>query len=301
MPESARPIRLATRRSDLAMAQARQVGEALGGPYELVGLTTRGDAAAGPLHAVGGKGLFTAELEASLREGRVDLAVHSAKDVPAELPGDMTIAAVPLRADPRDAMVAPAPLEALPDGSRIGTSSPRRTAQVLAVRADLRIEPVRGNVETRLARVGEELDGVVVAMAGLERLGIVADLAGRLWPLEVEDFVPAAGQGALIVQCLTEDRAMRDRAGTIDDADSSAALSAERHVVRALGATCRSAIGVHADRAGGAWRAMGLAAAPDGSRVIRCDAAGPSARAAGEALLAHLEARGARDLLASGG
>jgi len=298
VPATGRPIRLATRRSALAMAQAREVGQALGGAYELVGLTTRGDAAGGPLHTIGGKGLFSAELEAALRAGAVDLAVHSAKDVPAELPGDMTVAAVPPRADARDALVAAAPPEALPDGARIGTSSPRRAAQLLAARPDLRVEPVRGNVETRLARVGEELDAVVVAMAGLRRLGVEARLGGRLWAYEVEQFVPAAGQGALIVQCLTEDLATRARAGAIDDADSSAALSAERNVVRALGATCRSAIGIHVRRRQGAWRAIGLAAAPDGSRLIRCDADGADAGAAGEALLGELDARGARELLA---
>ncbi|MFW6133630.1 MAG: hydroxymethylbilane synthase, partial [Planctomycetota bacterium] len=218
-------IRLGTRRSALARAQADIVATALRRAWpeatvETLVFSTRGDARSGPLREVGGKGLFCTALEDALRDGRVDLAVHSAKDLPAKLDGDMVLAAVPVRGDPRDALVSPqggAP-EDLPAGARVGTGSPRRAAQLRAIRDDLAIVPLRGNVDTRLAKVlddREALDAAVLAATGLERLGLMQRRAGCIRPLEVERFVPAAGQGALAVEVHADRAAARHWAGAI--------------------------------------------------------------------------------------
>ncbi|HAU36818.1 MAG TPA: hydroxymethylbilane synthase, partial [Phycisphaerales bacterium] len=201
-------LRIGTRRSRLATAQATLVVDALrrahpGLACELAPLLTRGDRRTGPLADAGGKGLFTAELEDALRAGRIHLAVHSAKDMPAEMPAGLVIAAVPDRADPRDALVSRdglAPAD-LPRGARVGTGSERRRVQLLALRDDLEIVALRGNVETRLsAALDGALDAVVLAMAGLERVGLAQEHATRVRPLDVATFLPAAGQGALAVQ-----------------------------------------------------------------------------------------------------
>ncbi len=299
-----RPIRIATRGSALALAQARSVADALPAPAELVRLVTRGDRARGPLAEIGGKGLFTAELEAALRRGEVQLAVHSAKDVPVEMAEDMAIAAVPRRADPRDALVSPqgASLAELPPGAGVGTSSLRRAVQVRAARADLTVVAIRGNVHTRLRKLREgRCAAVVLALAGLHRLGLTDRLAGRLLPLDVEAFVPAAGQGALAVQCLSGERRTRELLQAIDDPDSSASLHAERRVVRRLGASCRSAVGVHVSRRARRWRAVGMVGDAERLRLVRASVEGDSPEAAAEALLARLAADGAAALLGGSG
>ena len=296
------PIRIAARASRLAQAQARAVAQALAVPAELVAISTRADRTARPLAEVGGKGLFTAELEEALRAGRVHLAVHSAKDVPAVMADGTVIAAVPPRADPRDALVCAGAgdLDALPRGARVGTSSPRRACQLLADRPDLLIVPVRGNVDTRLGKLrAGHVDALVLAMAGLERLGLLGELAGMIRPLPVELFVPAAGQGALVVQCLAVAAEARALASAANDAESISAVMAERMVVRRLGAGCRSAVGVHVRREGPAWRAVGMVGRADGREVVRCSALGPCARAAAERLLEALADAGAGEIVVS--
>lgn len=292
-------VRIATRTSSLAMIQARELGEGLGRPYELIEISTRGDQAAGPLTEIGGKGLFTAELEDALRRGQVSLAVHSAKDLPIALPEDMVIAAVPRREDPRDALVARAPLEKLPEGARFGTSSARRAAQLRAIRPGIRVEPLRGNVYTRLQRLRKDMDGVVLAMAGLKRLGSDERLAEIIWPFEVEQFVPAAGQGALAVECLASDAEARELAAAANDPDSAAALAAERAVVAALGAGCRSALGVYIRPEAGLWRGTAMAAPPDGGKILRLTAEAPTAEKVADELTRELRQAGAARLLGS--
>ena len=293
-------MRIATRSSRLAMAQARAVADGLPGQAELVAISTRGDRARRPLAAIGGKGLFTAELEAALRSGQVQLAVHSAKDLPADMPQDMVIAAVPAREDPRDALVTAsgATLNDLAGSARIGTSSLRRAWQLQWLRPGLRAEPIRGNLQTRLRKLRRgEYEALLLALAGLKRLGLLEPLGPAVCPLPVEQFVPAAGQGALAVQCLAADAAARELASAVNDPESAAALAAERGVVRGLGASCRSAVGVHVRREGGGWLATGLVAAAEGRQVIRLSVPGPTAQAAGEALLARLIEAGAGKLL----
>jgi len=294
------PIRIATRRSALALAQARSVAAALGGRCELVPIVTRGDRHAGLLADAGGKGLFTAELESALRAGAVQLAVHSAKDVPADVSDECVIAAVPAREDPRDALVSPASagLADLPAGARVGTASRRRACLLKAARPDVTVEPVRGNVDTRLRKLREgEIDAVVLAMAGLSRLGLTGELRGMAFPLPVEDFVPAAGQGALAVQCLAADRAARERLSAIDDALAAAAVSAERSVVAALGATCHSAVGVHLRPRGDGWEGLAFVGAAPGGETVRAAATGTDAAAVADALVDRLRSGGAARLL----
>jgi len=283
------------------MAQARAVAAAIDAPTELVAVTTRGDRIRRPLTQVGGKGLFTVELGAALRRGEVHLAVHSAKDLPADMPEDMTIAAVPPREDSRDAVVSPggAGLDELPGGANVGTSSLRRACQVGTRRPDVVLTPLRGNVQTRLRKLRQgRYDAVVLAMAGLKRLGLIGRLGTMVRPLAVTEFVPAAGQGALAVQCLSADGPTREALGPVGDPTSAAALSAERMVIRRLGATCRSAVGVHLRVEGAGWQALGIVGRGEGTEIIRLAAAGPTPQAAAEALLAALVEAGAGELLA---
>ena len=226
-------IRIGTRGSLLALAQARLVAAAIERTRppcraELVPISTKGDRWAGPLDAAGRKGLFTAELEAALRDGRVQLAVHSAKDLPAQMPADLVLAGAPSREDPRDALVTRCGggLADLPPGAAVGTGSLRRAAQLKALRPDLKIVPIRGNVETRIRKVLDgksgqlpfsaaengncpdfPLDAVILAMAGLKRSGLLETHKDRIHPFPVEDFVPAAGQGTLALQCTAADAA----------------------------------------------------------------------------------------------
>ena len=295
-------VRIATRSSSLAMIQAREVGEDLGRPYELIEISTRGDHVAGPLTEIGGKGLFTAELEDALRRGEVSLAVHSAKDLPIDLPEDMVIAAVPRREDPRDALVSPGgrALAELPQAARVGTSSLRRAAQVRATRGDVQILPLRGNVQTRLARLDRgDFDGVVLAMAGLKRLGSDERLAEIIWPFEVEQFVPAAGQGALAVECLASEAEARELAAAVNDPASAAALAAERAVVAALGASCQSALGVYIRPEAGLWRGTAMAAPSDGGRILRLAAEAPTPEQVAGELTRELHQAGAAQMLQS--
>lgn len=244
----------ATRRSALALAQSRAFiarVSAIHPDLELVEeqVVTSGDRIQDrPLSEVGGKGLFVKEIEDALLERRADIAVHSIKDVPAELPAGLGMTCIPAREDPRDVLVAPRhrTLAALPDGATVGTSSLRRAASLLAVRPDLRIVPLRGNVDTRLRKVDAfEADAIVLARAGLVRLG----LEGRATEvLEPEISLPAVGQGALGIESRLEDEDTRRRLSLLTDETTSRCVHAERGVLIALGADCKTPLGAYAER-----------------------------------------------------
>jgi len=294
------------------MRQAQLVAEALEDRCghvrtEFVGIVTGGDRAAGALAPLGGKGLFTAELEEALRRGDIHLAVHSAKDLPVSMSGRFTIAAIPGRDDPRDALLSRGGggIEDLPRGASVGTASPRRRAQLLCCRGDLNVVPVRGNVETRVRRVLEPgagaLDAVVLAMAGLKRCGLTDTHGRNISPLDAETFVPAAGQGILVAQYLTGAAEIAELLEPLEDAEARSALLAERLVLRELGAGCRSCIGVHVAPKGpkGRWKALAMAARADGAGMIRLEAEAASAEAAGADLLHDLRRKGAGELLSN--
>lgn len=284
-------LRLGTRGSTLATIQSGLVADALraaGVEVELVSIVTAGDVR--PPDTAWGEGVFVGALERALLEGRVDLAVHSAKDLPIEPETDLIVAAYPRRVDPRDGLVARAGgrvagLDDLPPGSRIGTDSPRRTGFLLAARPDLRIVPLHGNVDTRLARLdGGEVDALVLAVAGLVRLGRAERVSAVLDPTVV---APAPGQGALAVQVRSIDLRTRELVATLDDAATRAAVSAERAVLSATGGGCRAPLGalatvvtpaVGADE--GRLDVLGAAVDVDGSRLRLERRAGPLVSAA---------------------
>jgi len=271
------PLRLGTRGSPLALAQARWVAERLPGEVSLVEITTAGDVG----NAVGDKSRWTGALERALLAGEIDVAVHSAKDVPGELAAGTEIVAVPAREDPRDVLVGAPSLRALADGARVGTSALRRRAQLLAVRPDLDVVELRGNVDTRLRKLAAgEVDALVLAAAGLARLRRGDVVAA---PLEGDVFVPAPGQGCLALQARTG-----DRIEAVDDPDSHSALSAERTVVARLDASCHTPVGVHR----GSATLTAFIGLPDGSEWLIDEAADP------EALAERLLSAGAADLLA---
>ena len=263
-------LRVGTRASALALAQARWVAQRLPGETALVEITTAGDLA----RAEGDKSRWTGALERALVAGEIDVAVHSAKDVPGELARGTAIVAVPAREDPRDVLVGAPGLGQLPRGARVGTSSVRRRAQLLAVRPDLEVAELRGNVDTRLRKLAAgEVDALVLAAAGLARLGR-RDVAAA--PLEGPVFVPAPGQGCLALQALAGD----DRFGSVDDAGAHAALRAERAAVARLEASCNTPVGVHR----GASELAGFVGLPDGSEWL-IDAA-PDAQRLADRMLA---------------
>jgi hydroxymethylbilane synthase len=283
-------IRVGTRGSALALAQASSVAERLGAEAELVTVTTAGDRGGG----VADKSRWVSELERALLAGEIDLAVHSAKDVPAELTEGLELVAFPAREDPRDVICGAASLAELPHGARVGTSSLRRAAQIRAVREDVEIVAVRGNVDTRLRKLSEgQCDALVLAHAGLERLGRLDAVGGVL-----EELVPAAGQGALAVQARSSASALRVSAlAGVSDSDTAACVRAERDLVRALGATCNTPVGAYARRVSGrevelvAW--VGL---PDGSAWVS-DRVRGAPEAVGLTIAERMIAAGAGELL----
>jgi hydroxymethylbilane synthase len=286
------PLRIGTRGSTLALVQARSVAAALGEPAELVTITTAGDVA----RSLGDKSRWTGALEEALVAGEIDLAVHSAKDVPGELAAGTEIAAVPRRADPLDVLVGEQRLADVREGARVGTSALRRQAQLLAVRPDLEVVELRGNVDTRLRkRAAGEADVLVVAAAGLERLDRRGEAGGHL---DGELFVPAPGQGAIAVQARSGSAAAA-AAGMVSHARSAACLQAERAAVAALDASCHTPVGVHADLVDAGMRIRGFAGLPDGSEwlidEVVVDPDDPES--AGRSLAARMLAAGAGDLL----
>lgn len=292
-------IRLGTRGSALALAQARWVAERLDGEVELVPIKTSGDQPSSrgqtPLR-VEDKARFVKEIEDALLAGEVDLAVHSAKDVPAELPDGLAIVGVPERADARDALCGIAGLDELAEGAAVGTASLRRRATLLALRPDLDVRELRGNVDTRLRRLAEgDFDAIVVAQAGLERLG----RGGEGTPLDAGSFVPAPGQGCLVLEARAGDGEVAASAGALTDGAALTALTAERAVVRALEASCHTPMGAHAVAEGDALRLTAFVGLPDGSRWIRDELVvedDPSAL--GAAVAERMLAAGAAELLA---
>ncbi|MDQ6751573.1 MAG: hydroxymethylbilane synthase [Actinomycetota bacterium] len=285
-------MRIGTRGSALALAQAHLVARALGGA-ELVEIVTSGDRSA----PVGDKSRWVKELEQALLDGEVDLAVHSAKDVPAALAAGLEIVGVPARADPRDALCGAASIQALPRGARVGTSSLRRKAQLLAAREDLEVVPLRGNVDTRLRKLGnEDLHAIVLARAGLERL----DRAEGSVALDADRFVPAPGQGTLALEGRGGDEAVGAAAAALTDPDALACLAAERELSAALGASCHTPIGGHAQvLADGRLTLRAFVGLPDGSAWLhdRLDGSAAQPEALGRDVAQRLLATGARDLL----
>jgi len=293
------PLVIASRGSQLALWQAHWVaGEltALGHACHIEIIKTTGDKITDvPLAKVGGKGLFTKEIEEALLDGRADLAVHSLKDLPTELPASLALAAVPEREDPHDAMVG-RKLADLPAGAKVGTSSLRRSAQLRRLRPDLVIESIRGNLDTRLRKLDEgQYDAIVLAAAGLNRLGWAARIAEILTTVTM---CPAVGQGALAIETRSSGAGW-DACAALDHPATHAAVAAERAFLRALGGGCQVPIGAHASVAGASLHLKGLVIAPDGRAVVRGERGGEAAEAEaiGAMLGAELLAQGARAIL----
>ncbi len=298
-----KPLRIGSRGSPLALWQANWVRDRLrelapDRDVEIEVIKTSGDKfLEGPLSRIGGKGLFVKEIEDALLEERVDLAVHSLKDVPAELPAALLLAAYPAREDPRDVLVArrgaAAAVDGLARGARVGTTSLRRRSQLLARRDDLEIVPLRGNVGTRLDKVDRgEVDAILLALAGLRRLGL-GERAGHAF--DVDEMIPAVGQGVLAIETRVDDRATRAVVERLDVAESRLVVAAERAFLHRLEAGCLVPVGGHATLDGDRVRLRGIIASPDGSICIRRERDAPSAEAA--ALGREL----AEDILDAGG
>jgi len=301
------PLRLGTRASALATTQSGLVAdlirEHLGREVELVEVSTEGDRSAAPLATLGGTGVFVSALRDALLAGEVDVAVHSLKDIPTTPADGIALAAVPQREDPRDAVVARdgLTLGELPVGSRLGTGSPRRVSQLEALGLGLEIEGIRGNVDTRIRKVREgEVDAVVLARAGLARLGRLDEVTEVLDPLQM---LPAPGQGALAVECRSGDTDLVAALGRLDDAPTRAAVTAERAVLNTLEAGCSAPLGALAEVVEGEdgeelWlRAVALS--EDGGLSVRMSATGPVAEAEqlGRRLASDMLDDGAADLM----
>ncbi len=296
-------IRIATRRSPLAKWQANHVASLLRGrepglEVRLHELVTKGDKILEvPLARVGGKGLFVKEIEDALLAGDAEVAVHSMKDLPAVLADGLAVGAVPEREDPRDALCSRGlRLEDLGKGARVGTSSLRRAAQLKAIRPDLHIETVRGNVETRLRKLDQGLDAVVLAYAGLRRLGL-ADRATHVF--ETHEMLPAVAQGALALEARAADAETMRRLAPLDDPTTRQRVDAERGLLRRLEGGCQVPIAAHATVKDGRLTLRALVASLDGSKIVRGERSGAAAEAAslGEALGDELLGKGAREIL----
>ncbi len=293
-------IVIGSRGSALALWQARHIASKLlelGEAAQIQVIKTTGDRMQEmSLITEGGKGLFTKEIEEALLAGSIDVAVHSMKDVPTEIPEGLTIAAVPPRENPLDALVG-CSLEELKPGSRVGTSSPRRASQLHALGRGLAIENLRGNVDTRLRKLDEgRHDAIVLASAGLRRLGWEARIREFLPP---EIMCPAAGQGALAIQTRDDGGAAFCLTRKLDDGSARAAVEAERAVLTALGGGCQVPIGAHARVDHDVIRLIAMVASPDGSRLIRGEAVGMEPAQVGAGLAEKLLAQGARAILAA--
>jgi hydroxymethylbilane synthase len=299
-------LRIATRKSQLALWQAEHVAALLrekhaGLTIDLVPLVTQGDRIQDrSLAAIGGKGLFIKELEVAIQEERADIAVHSMKDVPADVPSQFTIAAVLPRADPRDALVtnlSVARIEDLPRGAVVGTSSLRRQAQLLNLRPDIRIEALRGNVDTRLRKLDAGgMDAIVLACAGLIRLGWESRITSRLDPTVC---LPAVTQGVIGIECREKDTRTRSLLSALDHHPTRRVMEAERAFAARLGGSCQSPIAAYAELAKDRLTLHGLVAEPDGTRLLRDVISGGAAHAAalGSELAERVLAAGAESLL----
>lgn len=295
-------LTIGSRGSQLALWQARWIQaqlESRGLESRIRIIRTTGDTISGvPLPQVGAKGLFTKEIEEALLNGDVDLAVHSLKDLPVDLPPGLTLAAIPEREDPRDVLVGRR-LDELAPGAKVGTGSLRREAQLRAVRPGLAIEPVRGNVDTRLRKLAAgQFDAIVLAAAGLRRLGLAEHIAEVLDPGVM---CPAVGQGALAVETRADRSAGWEACSALDHAATRSAVTAERAVLAALGGGCQVPVGANATVEDGQLFLRAVAISPDGSHLVRQEARGPAADAAliGNETGARLLAAGARRILES--
>lgn len=297
------PVRLTigSRGSALALWQANYVADRLqelGVPARIEIIKTTGDRLqAASLATAGGKGLFTKEIEEALLAGSIDVAVHSLKDLPTEPVAGLAIAAIPQREDPRDVLLG-FPLEALPHGARVGTSSQRRSAQLLALRPDVQIEPIRGNVDTRLRKLKQgKYDGIVLAAAGMNRLGLAGEIAEFL---SAEQMCPAPGQGALAIQTRGQGGA-RDLCANLNHPSTELAVTCERALLAALGGGCQLPVGAYAEVAENRLRLTAVVVSPDGSRLIRDQTVGPldQAERIGNTLAADFLTRGAAEILES--
>ncbi|MCF3103262.1 hydroxymethylbilane synthase [Streptomyces roseoverticillatus] len=313
---SKRPLRLGTRRSKLAMAQSGQVAEAVrqltGRPVELVEITTYGDVSRESLAQIGGTGVFVSALRDALLAGEIDFAVHSLKDLPTGQPDDLALAAIPPREDPRDVLIARDGLtfDALPKGARIGTGSPRRMAQLNAWARDLGLEietvPIRGNIDTRIGYVTNgELDAVVLAAAGLARIGRSDEVTQFL---ETDAVLPAPGQGALAIECAMTNAPLAATLAELDDPYTRAAVTAERSLLAALEAGCSAPVGALADllvdeQVVTEMRLRGVVGTTDGKTLVQLSTTGPvpssreEAVAMGRELAAAMLDKGAAGLM----
>ncbi len=300
-------IRIATRKSALALWQAEHVADALNAlpevdSVDLVPLSTRGDEILDKsLQKIGGKGLFIKELEIAMQAGDADIAVHSMKDVPAEMPDGFCIAAVLERANHADAFVGRngCVLSALPEGARIGSSSLRRQAQLKIMRPDVLIEPLRGNVNTRLSKLDNgDYDAIILAAAGLERLGLQHYISQQFTP---DEMLPAAAQGVIGIECLANNAELRAALEHLNHAPTAQTTAAERAIAKTLDASCQSPVATHAVIDGSAITVTALVAMPDGSESIRDSVQGPVVEAEnlGVELANRLLVSGAGELLAA--
>ncbi|MEU5993287.1 hydroxymethylbilane synthase [Spirillospora sp. NPDC047418] len=307
------PLRLGTRKSLMATTQSQGVADALtrltGHAVELVGVTTQGDVSKALLAQIGGTGVFVNALRDKILSGEVDFAVHSLKDLPtSETPG-IALAATPRRDDPRDALCCtpmatprhpqggPCKLADLPRGARVGTGSPRRVAQLRALRPDLEIVPIRGNADTRLRKITDgELDAIVLAHAGLRRIGRLAEV-GEVF--DTDQMLPAPGQGSLALECRADRADLRELLAAVDDAATRRAVTAERTILAVLEAGCSAPVGTYAAEVDEELHLTATVAAIDGSRQIRMSASGhpDAAEQIGRDLAARLLAQGADQLM----
>lgn len=309
MSKSPKSIVIATRESALALWQARYVGDLLqkripGLDVSLLGMTTEGDRRLEvSLARIGGKGLFVKELEQALFDGRADIAVHSMKDVPMELPAGFHIAAIIAREEPRDAFVSNRfrDLQSLPAGSVVGTSSLRRQSQIRARHPRLVVKPLRGNVQTRLRKLDDgEFDAIILAAAGLQRLSLQQRVTVLLEP---EESLPAVGQGALGIECREDRVELREMLALLEDEETRCCVEAERSLSRALAGSCNVPLGGYAELIGEKMRLRGFVATADGSRLIEDDLTLPFSdsvvQTIGRDMARRLSERGAREILDS--
>ncbi|MEQ1814014.1 MAG: hydroxymethylbilane synthase [Candidatus Nitrotoga sp.] len=296
---------IASRESALAMWQAEHIRDQLRALYpqteiSILGMTTQGDRILDvTLSKIGGKGLFVKELETALEERRADIAVHSLKDVPMNLPADFMLACITRREDARDAFVSNhfANLEALPSGSVVGTSSLRRSSQLRARFPDLVIESLRGNVQTRLRKLDEgQYAAIILAAAGLKRLGLGDRIRAVLPP---ESSLPAVGQGALAIECLAGRADLAALFAPLHHADTAACVLAERALSRALAGSCQVPLGGYAEMHNGQLHLRGFVASPDGERMVRAEARGIDPETVGNTVAQALRVQGADEILAA--
>lgn len=301
MSDVSSPLRLGTRRSLMATTQSGLVADRLteltGRAVELVGVTTFGDVTKANLTQLGGTGVFVSALRDKLIEGEIDFAVHSLKDLPTTQDPRVVIAAIPPRDDPRDALVAAVKLADLPPGAKVGTGSPRRVAQLRLLRPDLDYVPIRGNADTRIGKVTSgELQGVVLAAAGLGRLGREAEISQVF---DVEEMLPAPGQGALAVECRADRADLVEFLSVLDDARTRAAVTAERAVLNALEAGCAAPVGAYSADDGQNLILTAAVVAVDGRQAVRKSTAGTLSAPLdlGRDLAAQMIAEGAGTLI----